>query len=403
MKLIKVTTYYPSYVRDIYHKHPDLINKTFAQQMAAFDYDAFGWADYWSHALTPLGYEVLELAYNVEQMQRAWAKESSLPDAANIDLREIILSQIRQFKPDILWFDDLDADLLKRIRDEVPSIKVVLGWVGSAIPRSDVWRHIDLVLSCAPESVEYLNNAGFPAAHLHHGFDPRITERLQERQKRIDFSFIGQLMRSNQFHLQREQLLENLASEVGIDIFSPSAHFNFKDDVKTVLEAAIYEGVQVLRKAGVSEPILKALPVINKVFKYESRPLLPVNKKLKPFLKPPVFGLEMFQVLRDSKITLNSHADSSPRFASNMRLFETTGVGTCMVVDWKENLSELFELDTEVVSYKTSDECVEKVKWLLDHPEKREEIAKAGLKRTMKDHTFFHRAEQLDRIIKSKV
>lgn len=403
MKLLKITTFYPSYVRDFYRKHPDLLNKAFAEQKAALDYDAFGWADYWSHALTPLGYDVLELAYNVEQMQRAWAKEHSLPAPANIDLKEIVLEQVRQFKPDILWFDDLNADLLKRVRAEVPSIKLVLGWVGSAIPRSDVWPHIDLILSCAPESVEILNNKGFQAAHLHHGFDPRINKRLKVRPKRIDFSFIGQLMRSNQFHMQREQLLENLALQVGIDIYSPSELYNLKDDVKTVLVAAIYEGMHVLRKVGVSEPILKALPIINKAFKYESRPLMPVNKKLKPFLKPPVFGIEMFQVLRDSKITLNIHADSSPYFASNMRLYETTGVGTCMVVDWKENLSELFELDKEVVAYKTVDECVEKVKWLFDHPQEMENIAKAGQIRTLKDHTFTHRAVQLDKIIKMRI
>ena len=83
-----------------------------------------------------------------------------------------------------------------------------------------------------------------------------------------------------------------------------------------------------------------------------------------------------------------------------MRLFEATGVGTCLLTDWKENLSELFEIDREIVTYKSVDECIEKAKWLLEHPQERELIAKAGQARTLKDHTFAQRAVQLDKIIR---
>jgi spore maturation protein CgeB len=109
----------------------------------------------------------------------------------------------------------------------------------------------------------------------------------------------------------------------------------------------------------------------------------------------------MFQILCDSKMTLNIHADSSPQFASNMRLFETTGVGTCLITDWKENLPELFVPDKEVVTYRNAQECAEKMKWLLDHPQERAEIAAAGMARTLREHTFMHRAVELDRIIRT--
>src|ERR1043166_4762805 len=65
----------------------------------------------------------------------------------------------------------------------------------------------------------------------------------------------------------------------------------------------------------------------------------------------PLFGLEMYQVLFDSLITFNSHGDNSPKKAANMRLYEATGVGTCLLTDWKENLNEFFEPDVEVVTY----------------------------------------------------
>ncbi|MFO0210108.1 MAG: glycosyltransferase, partial [Pseudanabaena sp.] len=84
---------------------------------------------------------------------------------------------------------------------------------------------------------------------------------------------------------------------------------------------------------------------------------------------------------------------------SNMRLFETTGVGSCLITDWKQNINDLFEPDREVVTYRSSSECIEKVKWLLSNPLEAEKIAKAGQHRTLKDHTFDIRSVQLDLII----
>jgi spore maturation protein CgeB len=136
---------------------------------------------------------------------------------------------------------------------------------------------------------------------------------------------------------------------------------------------------------------------------WKSKPLRPVSSKLKPLMKRPVFGLEMFQALSESRIVLNIHIDTSPTHASNYRLFEATGIGACLLTDWKENLGSMFELDKEVVCYRSVDECVEKAQWLLDHPVDREKVAAAGQARTLKDHTFAHRAEQLDQLIRREL
>lgn len=400
MNLLRVTSFYHRYVIDFYNKHLGLGDKSFDEQKAALDYDAFGWADYWSYALTPLGYHVMEVVTNVEPLQRAWARENSLSDPAGIDIKQITLAQAKKFKPEILLFEDGNEDLLKQIRSEVPSLRLVIGWVGSAITQENVLQHVDLVLSCAPESVEYLKKAGYSTKQLHHGFDPRINNRLREMPKYIDFSFVGQLIQDTLFHLHRVYLLEQIVSQIPLEIFSPSANIDWKDYIKTLLKIAVYESVKATMAIGFPESVLKSFPIVREATRWTSRPILPVNKKLRPFMKPSVFGLDMFQVLRNSKITLNIHADSSFFYASNMRLFEATGVGTCLLTDWKVNLHELFEPDKEVVVYKSADECVEKVKWLLRYPKKLEEIAFAGQTRTMKDHTYAQRGWQFDEIIK---
>jgi spore maturation protein CgeB len=114
-----------------------------------------------------------------------------------------------------------------------------------------------------------------------------------------------------------------------------------------------------------------------------------------------VFDLDMIQLLRGSRISLNMHADSSPRFASNMKMFEVCGSGSCLVTDWKENINDLFSEDAEVVTYKSVGECIEKVKWLLANPKKRDEIAHAAQKRVEKEHRFDQRAAQMHDIIVS--
>ena len=108
----------------------------------------------------------------------------------------------------------------------------------------------------------------------------------------------------------------------------------------------------------------------------------------------------MYQTLRNSRLTWNFHIDLSPISANNLRLYEATGIGTCLVTDWKQNLSQLFEPDREVVTYRSVEECAEKVRWLLEHTSERDSIARAGQARTLKDHTFMQRGIEFDHIVR---
>ena len=107
----------------------------------------------------------------------------------------------------------------------------------------------------------------------------------------------------------------------------------------------------------------------------------------------------MFRVLHQSRITLNHHIDVAEDYAGNLRLFEATGMGSLLVTDWKKNLHEMFEPDKEVVAYRTQEECVEKVEYYLAHDDEREAIARAGQQRTLRDHTFRRRMQELEGIV----
>jgi hypothetical protein len=58
------------------------------------------------------------------------------------------------------------------------------------------------------------------------------------------------------------------------------------------------------------------------------------------------------------------------------------------------------EPGTEVVTFSGSEDCIDKAKWLLDHPRERRTITQAGQLRTLAAHTFAQRAEEFDAVIR---
>ena len=103
----------------------------------------------------------------------------------------------------------------------------------------------------------------------------------------------------------------------------------------------------------------------------------------------------MYQVLRRSRITLNSHIDLAGREAGNMRLFEATGVGAFLLTDFKDNLHTLFAPEREVAAWRSIDECLAAIERYLADDNARSTIAKAGQTRTMAQHTYRHRAAEI--------
>jgi len=136
---------------------------------------------------------------------------------------------------------------------------------------------------------------------------------------------------------------------------------------------------------------------------YGLHPVKSYSKTLKQATHPAVFGLEMFKLLRKAKITFNIHGDGAGEYAGNMKLFEATGVGSCLVTDNKKNIAELFDTNQEIVIFNNVDECIEKINWLLNNEEERQKIAKKGQQRTLKDHTVEKRCELIIEIINKEL
>jgi spore maturation protein CgeB len=109
----------------------------------------------------------------------------------------------------------------------------------------------------------------------------------------------------------------------------------------------------------------------------------------------------MLNLLHNADITFNLHGSIAGNCAGNLRMFEASGAGSCLVTDNKVNITDLFEPDREIVVYNSSDECIEKIKYLLDHPMERAQIALAGQKRTLEQHNMENRIRKFDNFIQS--
>ena len=84
------------------------------------------------------------------------------------------------------------------------------------------------------------------------------------------------------------------------------------------------------------------------------------------------------------------------RSAVNQRVFDCPAAGGFLVTDAQGDLAELFDLDTEVITYTSLDELEDKVTYYLAHPNERRTVVQHAQRRIAAQHTHAHRLEALE-------
>ena len=409
MRLIRITTNYPSYLKQFYAKRSELKEKPYAVQYQTLMADCYGWANFWTHAFGKLGYEVWEPVGNAELMQKAWARENGARYGEKTWLSDIVTAQVKHFQPDVVFVNDYStytAEFFEHLRSECPSIRLVIGWCGAPYSDGSVFKAYDLVLSNIPSLVTHFQESGHRCEQMHHAFEPRILAKINRNSTSTTaFSFIGSVVKGTGFHNQRESLLKKLAQETELQIWADINQPSVQERQRLPIRQKVYDLVQMVKSIPGGKTLVAAIPRFKIYANLKHRPDLShyVDATVAARSYLAFFGLSMYQKLYDSQVVLNNHAEISAQFASNMRLYEATGVGTCLLTDWKPNLRELFEPDVEVVTYRSADEAVEKVSYLLEHDDERRKIATAGQRKTLQNHTFEIRAQQLNSLIQKSL
>jgi spore maturation protein CgeB len=103
---------------------------------------------------------------------------------------------------------------------------------------------------------------------------------------------------------------------------------------------------------------------------------------------------EKAKALNAAKIVLNTMHYGEIE-GVNCRLFEAAGCGAFQIADWKPALSDLFEPEKEIVTFRTQKDLKEKVDYYLAHPDERREIADRAYVRAHREHTYERRIESI--------
>lgn len=103
------------------------------------------------------------------------------------------------------------------------------------------------------------------------------------------------------------------------------------------------------------------------------------------------------------KAVLNISRDSMARygFSPATRVFEAAGAGACIITDYWEGINFFFEPGTEILVARSGDEVKEILSGLNE--DKARTIGDAALKKVLAQHTYNHRAVELDALLQQEL
>ena len=95
-----------------------------------------------------------------------------------------------------------------------------------------------------------------------------------------------------------------------------------------------------------------------------------------------------------AKISLNSNLQPQ-NGGVNLKTFEIPASGGFQISDNQPDLKNIFKIGEEIETYETISELLDKIKFYLSNEDKRNQIAEAGHKRVLKDHTLSERIKKI--------
>jgi hypothetical protein len=361
MKIVFLTAYYPPFLKTVYEKNPDFGTKPFHDMMQILlnEYFADTGAAH-AHAIKH-GHESFMIISNCEPLQKKWADENKISWTESNWKYEIALAQIKYFKPDVFYLESVFEFFGDFVREARNFSKVVVSWISTPFTDDLDTKGIDLIVSSTPAFVETFKKSGKNSEYMLPAFDARVAELVDPRsQKTVPFSFVGGL---SKYHYDRIKAVEFFVRHTPIQLWGYGFEqlFGYQQHSKRTLS---YYKTLVKKTLSIESPVLK-------VYHGEA------------------WGIEMYQILKDSLITFNIHeAYALNGKVGNMRMFEGTGMGSLVLNDYGSNLKDLFVPGKEIEVYHSLDEALEKVRYYIANPQKAIDIGAAGQRRTLRDYNY---------------
>lgn len=335
-RILLIDTYYPDFLKSLYVNPAE----TYATSLQRVMEQSFGTFDSYSRNLASLGWDVADVIANSDDLQTRWAFENG------VDPSDVLRKQIEAFNPDVIFLQDLNIELPKT--NALIAAQHSCPWAGD-----EKVRKAAVVMTSFPHYVERIEALGVKAVFNPLAFDPIVLERIGpvfgEREHEV--VFIG-------------------------GVGAPS-HWR--------------AGMEVL------EAVARTIPSF-RWWGYGVETLHP-HSALRDKYQGTAFGLDMYRILAQAKVCINRHGTVAEHFSNNMRMFEASGMGALLLTEQSKNIRDYFSA-SECVTYSSPEEAVYSIREALKNDAAREEIARNGQARTLKDHTYLKRMEKVSEVLK---
>ncbi|MBM3206970.1 MAG: glycosyltransferase family 1 protein, partial [Candidatus Staskawiczbacteria bacterium] len=350
-------------------------------------------------------YLVENVIYGDMLSQMTWALENNFENLLSREnfLEEVLLKQISNFKADIVFFNTgalyrVNKEARNNIRKNCTSVKAIIGSWGDQLPPNESYvsylGDLDFIFSCTVGYYDDIKKEGLNTIYCPSSFNEYIS--YEKTEKNIDVSFIGTTGYLQHDHFERfiklnlifKLLLKKqikfvlVAHEINasiLSILSKSLFFIYPASYfPVILLRAIRKFARILKAGKLENWINLIISFKRYKFKYldyerflrfdKTSVFLKMKKLTSKFKKhslhPFLFASEYYSALAKSKIVINLHRDED-NDVGNIRCFEVTGVGSCLLTDRADKLVNLFTEEEEIIGFQTAEECVRKIEQLL--------------------------------------
>lgn len=401
---LKVTSFYRDFLQNYYSQNPQISGKSYDEQFSHLMDEGYGYADFFPRYFEK-NYAVRskEIIHNATHLQKAWAQEAG----SNAIGDELLLEQICEFQPEVLFIQDsinFSVGFIERIKEKVKSIRLLIGHCCAPYTSANLeaFGRFDVILTCSEKFRAEFKISGIDSYLFPHAVEASLLKPNSSRpDPENSIIFIGSLLYRSEFHQRRIAYVEEiLKSGLPFSMFGmieedPWLQLKMKQAAYLLVKFLNTLGIKGYQRNRTLRKIsqLKALPQSNKY-----------SDLIKGSLKQEMlFGKRMLSEIAKHSVGFNLHAEVAGDYAANVRMFEVAGAGSLLLTDDKKNMSELYEPGKEILTYSSVDECIEKLKWVIDHPKEAREIANAGQQRTLRDHSVERRVELLYEIISKEI
>jgi len=348
--ILIVDTYYPDFLKSV-----PLESQNYGIELRRLLDRCFGTFDAYSRNLRACGWFAHDVIANHADLQELWAQESHWYGGDRLE------AQIAFHDPDVIFMQDLSLDVDKRDR-------LLAGQCSCPWPGDEKIRKYDVIFTSFPHYVERIQKLGVRPVYNPLAFEPGVADRCHP------------------------------------DMFPVLPTESIAMDFGRIHDVVFIGGVGNPSHWRYGMEVLEAVACHIPTFKWwgYGAEALPPDSALREKYQGEAWGLDMYEILLQSKICLNRHGEIAQGYANNMRLFEATGCGALLLTEEAANLQQFFGHD-EVVTYYSPQEAVAEIRYYLKNEDERRFIAANGQRRTLRDHTYAQRMTTVSETLKGSL